>query len=115
MALGRLVFLALVSCILAEDPKIYFVEKFEGELLLIFSYLDLLAAWTDFSLSFTDESYTDRWVESTFKGSDAGKFKWTAGKFYNDADLDKGKNIYFYLNCYFLEFISLLRDLLAQL
>ncbi|XP_073227225.1 calreticulin-like isoform X1 [Porites lutea] len=66
MALGRLVFLALVSCILAEDPKIYFVEKFE------------------------DESYTDRWVESTFKGSDAGKFKWTAGKFYNDADLDKG-------------------------
>lgn len=32
MALGRLVFLALVSCILAEDPKIYFVEKFEGKL-----------------------------------------------------------------------------------
>ena len=37
-----------------------------------------------------DESYTDRWVESTFKGSDTGKFKWSAGKFYNDADLDKG-------------------------
>ena len=31
MALGRLVFLALVSCILAEDAKIHFVEKFEGE------------------------------------------------------------------------------------
>lgn len=30
MALCRLVFLALVSCTLAEDPKIYFVEKFEG-------------------------------------------------------------------------------------
>lgn len=39
----------------------------------------------------SDESYQDRWIESTFKGSDAGKFKWTAGKFYNDADLDKGR------------------------
>ena len=46
----------------------------------------------------SDESYTDRWVESTFKGSDAGKFKWSAGKFYNDADLDKGKT--FLLICY---------------
>lgn len=41
----------------------------------------------------SDEAYTDRWVESTFKGSDAGKFKWSAGKFYNDADLDKGKPV----------------------
>lgn len=30
------------------------------------------------------------WVESTFKGAEAGKWKWTAGKFYNDAEKDKG-------------------------
>ena len=30
MALCRLIFLALVSCTLAKDPTIYFVEKFEG-------------------------------------------------------------------------------------
>ena len=46
---------------------------------------------------FSDEAYTDRWVESTFKGSDAGKFKWSAGKFYNDADLDKGKPVVIFL------------------
>lgn len=44
-----------------------------------------------------DEAYTDRWVESTFKGSDAGKFKWSAGKFYNDAELDKGKPVVIFL------------------
>lgn len=44
-------------------------------------------------LLFPDQSYQDRWIESTFKGSDSGKFIWTAGKFYNDADLDKGKNL----------------------
>ena len=37
------------------------------------------------------ESWRDRWVESTFKGADQGKFAWTAGKFYGDADKDKGR------------------------
>ena len=36
------------------------------------------------------DGWEDRWVESTHK-SDQGKFKWSAGKFYNDADKDKGK------------------------
>lgn len=40
------------------------------------------------NILFTDPMKT--WVESTFKGSDAGKWKWTAGKFYNDAEKDKG-------------------------
>jgi calreticulin len=34
--------------------------------------------------------YTSRWIESTFKGAEAGKFVHTAGKFYNDAEKDKG-------------------------
>ena len=29
-------------------------------------------------------------MHSTFKGSEAGKFKLTAGKFYGDAEKDKG-------------------------
>lgn len=33
-----------------------------------------------------------RWVESKHK-SDYGKFKLTAGKFYGDAEKDKGKEI----------------------
>uniref|UniRef100_UPI003980D9CD hypothetical protein n=1 Tax=Salmonella sp. s51944 TaxID=3159655 RepID=UPI003980D9CD len=36
------------------------------------------------------EGWEDRWVKSTSKGSDQGKFKWSAGKFYGDADKDKG-------------------------
>ena len=32
MAFCRFLFLAIVSCVLAKDPKIYFVEKFEGKL-----------------------------------------------------------------------------------
>jgi len=38
---------------------------------------------------FTD-GITDKWIQSTHKGAEAGKFEWTAGKFYGDADKDKG-------------------------
>ena len=31
-----------------------------------------------------------RWVESTHKGAEAGKFVLSAGKFFGDADKDKG-------------------------
>jgi len=36
------------------------------------------------------DGITDKWVQSTHKGAEAGKFEWTAGKFYGDADKDKG-------------------------
>ncbi|KAH9523589.1 hypothetical protein Btru_040407 [Bulinus truncatus] len=42
-----------------------------------------------FKEEFADESWRDRWVDSKHK-SDLGKFKWTAGKFYGDAEKDKG-------------------------
>jgi len=45
---------------------------------------------TDYFTETFDEGWEDRWVESTHKGSEAGKFKWTAGKFYGDAEKDKG-------------------------
>jgi calreticulin len=36
------------------------------------------------------DGWRSRWVESTHKGSEAGTFGWTAGKFYGDAEEDKG-------------------------
>jgi len=46
------------------DPTVYFKESF-------------------------DSSWEKRWVPSTHR-SDQGKWKWSAGKFYGDAELDKG-------------------------
>ncbi|PAA50093.1 hypothetical protein BOX15_Mlig013267g2 [Macrostomum lignano] len=43
-----------------------------------------------FKEEFLDESWRDRWVESTYKGADQGKWDWSAGKFYNDAQKDRG-------------------------
>ena len=34
--------------------------------------------------------YEDRWVQSTHKGAEAGKFVLSAGKFYGDAEKDQG-------------------------
>ena len=35
------------------------------------------------------DDWASKWVQSTHKGAEAGKFEWTAGKFYGDADKDK--------------------------
>lgn len=59
-------FLATVGCVLA-DKTVYFSEKFED-----------------------GKSYLDRWVESTFKGAEQGKFELSHGKFYGDAEKDMG-------------------------
>ncbi|XP_003743036.1 calreticulin [Galendromus occidentalis] len=60
------IFAALVALALA-DPSVYFKEEFlDG------------AGWED------------RWVQSTFKGDLQGKFVLNAGKWYGDAEKDKG-------------------------
>ncbi|XP_074640675.1 calreticulin-like [Tubulanus polymorphus] len=59
----------LLSCLIGlavSEPKVYFKETFEK-----------------------DPIAGDDWVVSEHK-SDLGQFKWTAGKFYGDADKDKG-------------------------
>merc|ERR1719228_104367 len=56
--------LALVGAVFC-DPTVYFREEFP-------------------------EGWEDRWVQSTKKGAEAGKFKLSAGKFYGDAELSKG-------------------------
>ena len=38
------------------------------------------------------DDWENRWVGLTKKGSDQGKFVLTAGKFYGDAEKDKGKS-----------------------
>ncbi|XP_020900968.1 calreticulin [Exaiptasia diaphana] len=63
MALYFLVLACLASSVFATD---HFVERFD------------------------DSKWEDRWIYSTYKGSQMGKFKWTAGKFYGDAEKDKG-------------------------
>jgi len=52
----------------------------------------IAATWAEvyFKEEFLDADYEKRWVQSTSKGADAGVFKWSAGKFYNDAEKDKG-------------------------
>jgi len=36
------------------------------------------------------DGWRERWVESTWKSSEQGAWAWTAGKFYGDAEKDKG-------------------------
>ena len=36
------------------------------------------------------EGWESRWVESTHKGAEQGKFIWSSGKFFGDAEKDKG-------------------------
>jgi len=57
---------ALIGCVFSE-PTVYFSEKFED-----------------------GESFRDRWVESTFKGAEQGKFQLSHGKFFGDAEKDMG-------------------------
>lgn len=46
-----------------------------------------------FSLFSSTEGWEDRWVSSTHKGAEQGKFELSAGKFYGDAEKDKGKHM----------------------
>lgn len=59
------VVVACLAAVALADPAVYFREEF-------------------------DAGWESRWVESTSKGAEQGKFLWTAGKFYNDAEKDKG-------------------------
>lgn len=63
--MARLLILACLVGLALSDPTIHFQEDFSG-------------AWED------------RWVLSEHKGSEQGVFKISAGKFYGDAEKDKG-------------------------
>merc|ERR1711879_937348 len=73
---------------------------------------------THFSENFNDAAWTDRWVESTFKGSDAGNWVHSAGKFFldeNDKGIKTGTDYRFYqLSSVFDEFSNKDEDLVFQ-
>jgi calreticulin len=61
--------------------------------MLRLTLLTLLAAVAHATVHFKEDfgsGWDSRWVESTFKGAEQGKFRWTAGAFYGDAEADKG-------------------------
>ena len=47
------------------------------------------SVWFDETFYYFADDWASKWVQSTHKGAEAGKFEWTAGKFYGDADKDK--------------------------
>ena len=60
------------------------------KILLAFALLGAVVSEVFFEETFSDDKWEDRWVQSTAKADDAGKFVLTAGKFYGDAEKDKG-------------------------
>jgi len=58
--------------------------------LILFALVGAVVSEVFFEERFEDEDWEKRWVQSTHKGAEAGKFVRSAGKFYGDADKDKG-------------------------
>lgn len=64
--------------------------RFACGLALCLALAAYCSAKIHFKDEFLDDSWRTKWVDSTFKGSDQGKFVHSAGKFYGDAEKDKG-------------------------
>jgi len=60
------------------------------KILILLGLFALCSCTIYFKEEFEDSSWENRWVYSTDKGSDAGKFTLTAGKFYDDKVRDQG-------------------------
>jgi len=58
--------------------------------LVICAVLSAAVAEVFFEEKFTEDNWEDNWVYSKAEGKEFGKFELTAGKFYNDAENDKG-------------------------
>jgi calreticulin len=65
--MSRILLLVCLIGAVFSDPVVYFREEFDD-----------------------GDVYEQRWAASKSKGGDQGDFKLTAGKFYNDAEADKG-------------------------
>ena len=61
------------------------------KLLLVCALFGAAYSKVYFEETFQDgDKWEERWVQSTHKGAEAGKFVLTAGKFYGDEEKDKG-------------------------
>jgi calreticulin len=88
-------------------------------LLVLLGFVALSAAKVYFKEDFEDADWENRWVVSKNKGAEGGKWGWTAGKFYNDAEKDKGiqttEDARFYqISAEFPEFSNKGKDLVVQ-
>lgn len=59
-------------------------------LLLVFACIQVSLSKVYFREDFADADWNQRWIQSTYSGKEFGEFVWTAGKFFGDADRDKG-------------------------
>jgi len=59
-------------------------------LLLVISLAHLALSKVYFKEEFLDADYSKRWIQSTHSGKEFGEWKWTAGKFFDDPEKDKG-------------------------
>ena len=60
-------------------------------LVLVAALVCSATATVYFKEDFADDGWSSRWVQSKHSGKELGEFLWTAGKFYGDAEKDKGK------------------------
>jgi calreticulin len=60
------------------------------KLVLLLALVVIVQSEIHFKETFDDETWEQRWIYSTSKGSDAGKFKLTSGKFYGNKERDQG-------------------------
>merc|ERR1712137_108196 len=85
---------------------------------LVSVFVLAVAGKAHFSENFNDDAWTDRWVESASKGSDAGNWVHTAAKFAideNDKGIKTGTDYRFYqLSSMFDEFSNKDEDLVFQ-
>merc|ERR1712137_661839 len=85
---------------------------------LVSVFVLAVAGKAHFSENFNDDAWTDRWVESASKGSDAGNWVHTAAKFAideNDKGIKTGTDYRFYqLSSMFEEFSNKDEDLVFQ-
>jgi calreticulin len=86
----------------------------------LFALVGAVVSEVFFEERFEDgEAWESRWIQSTKKGDEAGKFALTAGKFYGDAEKDKGiqtsQDAKFYaLSAEFKPFSNRDKDLVIQ-
>jgi calreticulin len=88
-------------------------------LLIVLSLAHLVVSKVYFQEDFSSPDYTKKWIQSTHSGKEFGEFKWTAGKFYDDPEKDKGlqttQDARFYaISTKFPEFSNEGKDLVVQ-
>lgn len=66
-------------------------ERMAFRFLVLAALACSVTATVYFKEDFADDGWQSRWVQSKHSGKELGEFVWTAGKFYGDAEKDKGK------------------------